>query len=357
MLRARRDVRHGRSPAAHDDSPAAAGRWAAARGRSLPARDRSKKDGDPSCAEGDRFIADDFQSIAACNESIVARDRSKTRNDRSIADGDQSIAACDESIAACDRSKTRSDRSIADGDRFITDDFQSIPVGDRSKTRDDRFIFARDESIPARDRFIAVGARLISVSSRFIASSAAFLPRPSLVFPDRYGFTEKDEDTIMTTTIKSIHRATITLAIPGKIADLILYATNIVQKLTNNPSFPTPTPTVAVLAAAVNDLHNAETTALSRAKGSATVRNDKRTALVALLQQLDGYVQSVADATPKNGAAIIESAGLTVRRNTPRGKRPFAAKPGALFAPSRSEGVRRKASGGGSERSSEGARS
>jgi hypothetical protein len=150
------------------------------------------------------------------------------------------------------------------------------------------------------------------------------------VFPDRYGFTEKDEDTIMTTTIKSIHRATITLGIPGKIADLILYATNIVQKLTNNPSFPTPTPTVAVLAAAVNDLHNAETTALSRAKGSATVRNDKRTALVALLQQLDGYVQSVADATPETGAAIIESAGLTVRKNTPRGKRPFAAKPGAL---------------------------
>src|SRR5580698_1708010 len=351
MLRARRDVRHGRSPAAHDDSPAAAGRWAAARGRSLPARDRSRRDGDPSCAEGDRFIADDFQSIAvcdrsiadgdesiaachesipACNESIVARDRSKTRCDRSIADGDQSIASCDESMVARDRSKTRSDRSIADGDRFIADDFQSIPVGDRSKARNDRFIFARDESSTARDRSIAVGARLISVSSRFIASSAAFLSRPSLVFPDRYGFTEKDEDTIMTTTIKSIHRATITLGIPGKIADLILYATNIVQKLTNNPSFPTPTPTVAVLAAAVNDLHNAETTALSRAKGSATVRNDKRTALVALLQQLDGYVQSVADATPETGAAIIESAGLTVRKNTPRGKRPFAAKPGAL---------------------------
>jgi hypothetical protein len=134
----------------------------------------------------------------------------------------------------------------------------------------------------------------------------------------------------MTTNNKSIHRATITLGIPSKVADLILYSNNIAQKMTNNPNFPTPTPPVATLAAAVDALHAAETTVLSRAKGSATVRNDKRTALVSLLQQLDGYVQSVADATPENGAAIIESAGLTVRKTTPRGKRPFAARPGAL---------------------------
>jgi hypothetical protein len=134
----------------------------------------------------------------------------------------------------------------------------------------------------------------------------------------------------MATTNKSIHRATIALDIPNRIADLILYGNNIVQKLTSNPYFPTPTPTVAALTAAVNDLHTAETTALSRAKGTATVRNDKRTVLVSLLQQLDGYVQSVADGTPENGAAIIESAGLAVRKIAVRGKRPFAAKPGAL---------------------------
>jgi hypothetical protein len=134
----------------------------------------------------------------------------------------------------------------------------------------------------------------------------------------------------MTTINKSIHRATITLGIPNKIADLILYSNNIAQKMTDNPNFPTPTPTVAALAAAVNDLHAAETAALSRATGLATVRNDKRTALVSLLYQLRGHVQGVADATPENGAAIIESAGLTVRKITARGKRPFAAKPGAL---------------------------
>jgi len=142
--------------------------------------------------------------------------------------------------------------------------------------------------------------------------------------------TRNQENIIMSAASKSIHRATITLGIPNKNADVILYANNIVQKMTNNPSFPTPTPTLAALTAAIDDLHSAETAALSRAKGSATVRDDKRTVLVSLLQQLDGYVQSVADATPENGAAIIESAGLAVRKVTPRGKRTFAATTGPL---------------------------
>jgi len=134
----------------------------------------------------------------------------------------------------------------------------------------------------------------------------------------------------MSTPNNSIHRATITLDLPKKNADLVLFANNVVQKLTNNPSFPNPTPTLAALTAAVADLQAAETAALSRAKGAATVRNGKRAVLVSLLQQLRGYAQSVADATPENGAAIIESAGLAVRKITAHGKRAFAAKPGAL---------------------------
>ena len=134
----------------------------------------------------------------------------------------------------------------------------------------------------------------------------------------------------MSTTNKSTYRATISLDVPTKIADVLLYANNIVQKMTNNPAFPTPTPTVAALTAAVTDLHAAETAALSRAVGSVTVRNDKRTVLVSLLQQLRGYVQSVADATPETGAAIIESAGLAVRKIPTRGKQDFVARQGAL---------------------------
>jgi hypothetical protein len=134
----------------------------------------------------------------------------------------------------------------------------------------------------------------------------------------------------MSTSNKSIHRATISLGLPAKIADLILYVTAVVQRMTGNPSFPTPIPTLAVLTAAVAALHDAETVALSRVKGAATVRNDKRTALVALLQQLCGYVQTIADGTPENAAAIIESAGLAVRKTATHARRTFAAKQGAL---------------------------
>ena len=54
----------------------------------------------------------------------------------------------------------------------------------------------------------------------------------------------------MSAASKSIHRATISLGIPRKNADVILYASNIVEKMTNNPAFPTPTPTLAALTAA-----------------------------------------------------------------------------------------------------------
>jgi len=193
-----------------------------------------------------------------------------------------------------------------------------------------RFPIVRQPSKIARSRLIIASSRFIFAFSRLPDSVAASFASDSMSFLERDPSTRNDEDIIMPTTNKSIHRATISLDVPAKIADVILYANNIVQMMTNNPAFPTPTPTIAVLNAAVSDLHAAETAALSRAKGSATVRNDKRTTLVSLLQQLRGYVQSVADATPETGAAIIESAGLTVRKIPTRGKQAFVARQGAL---------------------------
>ena len=134
----------------------------------------------------------------------------------------------------------------------------------------------------------------------------------------------------MATNSTSIKHAIVSLNVPGKNADVIVYGANVAQKMTGNPNFPTPTPTVAAILAAVNDLHAAETNALSRTRGAAAVRDGKRATLVALLEQLGAYVQTVADATPENGAAIIESSGLAVRKVTVRGKRQFTAKQGAL---------------------------
>ncbi len=134
----------------------------------------------------------------------------------------------------------------------------------------------------------------------------------------------------MATTTNSIHRATVSLKLPAKVADFIAYGVGIVHAMTNNPAFPTPVPALAAPAAAVRDLPAAETLALTKAKGTAQARNDKRAVVVSLLQQLRGYVQAIADATPENGATIIQSAAMAVRKVPVRAARVFAAKPGAV---------------------------
>ena len=120
------------------------------------------------------------------------------------------------------------------------------------------------------------------------------------------------------------------LNLPAKVADLIAYATGVVHAVTNNPAFPAPVPALAAISAAVSELQAAETVALTRVKGSAAARDDKRAVLVSLLRQLRGYVQAVADATPENGTTIIQSAGIGVRKLFVRATRVFEVKAGPL---------------------------
>jgi len=134
----------------------------------------------------------------------------------------------------------------------------------------------------------------------------------------------------MTTTNKTIGRATISLNFPKKEGDFLLFVTNLAAKMTNNPYFPNPTPALATLNAAIADLHSAQVATASRAKGTATVRNEKRAVVVGLIQQARGYVQGVADATPESAASIIESAGFAVRKPPTRGARAFEARQGAV---------------------------
>ncbi|HEY1694409.1 MAG TPA: fibronectin type III domain-containing protein [Polyangiaceae bacterium] len=134
----------------------------------------------------------------------------------------------------------------------------------------------------------------------------------------------------MTPTTKPIHRVLVSLALPLKVALLISYTLNILQKMTGNPAFPTPVPPLSAISAALTDLQTAEAAALNRATGAAAARNAKRAALVALLQQLRTYVQTVADASPEQAAVIIPGSGLAVRKTPTRAARTFVATQGAL---------------------------
>jgi hypothetical protein len=126
------------------------------------------------------------------------------------------------------------------------------------------------------------------------------------------------------------HRLVAVLKVPRQTPNLINYARRVVTDMTNNPFFPKPAPSLAEITSATNDLEAAEAQALKRAHGAAATRDDKRSALVAKLEALRGYVQNVADADSLNAATIITSASMSVRKASVHQQRVFTLQPGPV---------------------------
>ncbi len=72
-------------------------------------------------------------------------------------------------------------------------------------------------------------------------------------------------------------------------------------------------------------LQGAQATALSRAKGAAAVRNDKKRAVVEDLRLLKSGVLTIIHQNPGQAATIIESAGMSIRQIAARSKAILAA--------------------------------
>jgi hypothetical protein len=134
----------------------------------------------------------------------------------------------------------------------------------------------------------------------------------------------------LATTNTKAHRSLAVLALPKRINLLITYADNVVTRMTGNAYYTSPSPALATVSVAITDLQNAETATLTRTKGAAATRNAKRALLVGLLQGLRQYVQSVVDANEENAPAMIQSAGLAVKKTATRKPRVFAALAGAI---------------------------
>jgi hypothetical protein len=128
----------------------------------------------------------------------------------------------------------------------------------------------------------------------------------------------------------SMQKTLAALRLPTQVPALIAVADVIVQAMTDNPSFPAPTPSLADVASALDELRDAEVATKTRRHGTAAARNQKRAVLIGLLVRLKAYVQGVADEDAEHAAAIIESAGMRVKRTAPAGKPPFEVKPGAV---------------------------
>jgi hypothetical protein len=98
----------------------------------------------------------------------------------------------------------------------------------------------------------------------------------------------------------------------------------------NATSFASPTPTLATFQADVAALVTAETAVLARTKGAVEIRNAKLAIVKGDLDNLKTYVQAASDANPSNAAAMIESAGMTLRTVTLHDKAQLAVKQGSV---------------------------
>jgi hypothetical protein len=126
------------------------------------------------------------------------------------------------------------------------------------------------------------------------------------------------------------NRVFVALKLPEPVPKLIKTTQGILAALTSNPHIPSPNPPLTTITAALDALVTTEAATKTRAAGTVAARNVARTSLLALLSATKANVQQVADATPEQGAAIITSAGMTVRKTAAHTKAPFAAKPGAV---------------------------
>src|SRR5271170_1696445 len=121
------------------------------------------------------------------------------------------------------------------------------------------------------------------------------------------------------------------LKLSPKVKSVIALSQNIATALTNNPSFPSPNPPLATLQADVAALNVAEAAVLSRTKGAVETRDAKLLVVKTDLENIRTYVQTVAHAAnPTNAEAIIQSAGMAVRKTTLHDKAALAVKAGSV---------------------------
>jgi len=127
-------------------------------------------------------------------------------------------------------------------------------------------------------------------------------------------------------------KAIAVLKLSNKVSDVIAFAQSVLASMeAAKATFPTPSPTMTVFQADITALVTAESAALGRAKGAVDTRNAKLEVVKGDLEAQRAYVQLVADAAnPSNAAAIVESAGMSLRKVTPRDKPPLSVRQGFL---------------------------
>ena len=118
------------------------------------------------------------------------------------------------------------------------------------------------------------------------------------------------------------------LKMPKSVKKLMPFAQSVVTALSDNASFPSPTPALATVSADIAALETAESAVLSRTRGAVETRNLKLATVRTDLEHLLSYVQQVADGNLTTAESVIQSAGMSVRKVTLHDRAPIAVKQG-----------------------------
>ena len=127
-----------------------------------------------------------------------------------------------------------------------------------------------------------------------------------------------------------MQRTIVAFKIPRRNNDRINYARSVAAAMSANPHFPSPAPTLSDFEAHIDAAAAANAFVLIGPIGSAAQRDARFVAVQSDLEQLRSYVQRVADASSGEARAIIESAGMSVKRPGLHDKPRIAVKAGPV---------------------------
>jgi len=123
-----------------------------------------------------------------------------------------------------------------------------------------------------------------------------------------------------------IHRIVVVVKLPIGINNLLNRVYSIIEAVTDNTWFPTPTPTLLALKAAADDLNAEQVKVKNHISGSVPIRNAKRDTLKKLVYSLVNYIQGICDANPASAVGIAESALMYAKKVRGGAKQVFSAK-------------------------------
>lgn len=112
------------------------------------------------------------------------------------------------------------------------------------------------------------------------------------------------------------------LSVPEKIA----HCRMIVESMTGNPVFPSPTPDLATVTAAIDACDTAYVAALAGGVDDTASMHAKAAFMEMQVRQLSYYVEGIANADPAEAEAVVLSAGMRVKNRAIRMARAFYAR-------------------------------